>query len=160
MGFEPTVPLLGGTRDFQSRSFGQLGHLSAVSLTRNAVSYRPLANSQNFQSCRYLKALVPRILSAKASSRDLIVRFSSAVSHSPKAKFSSAEIPGGEGGIRTHVPRFWQGKSISSRPRYDHFGTSPFTPILCPSASGRSPAAACGIPPPELRGSPLSGGLI
>jgi hypothetical protein len=33
VGFEPTVPLLGGTRDFQSRSFGQLGHLSANPLT-------------------------------------------------------------------------------------------------------------------------------
>jgi hypothetical protein len=33
VGFEPTVPLLGGTRDFQSRSFGQLGHLSAIQPT-------------------------------------------------------------------------------------------------------------------------------
>ena len=29
-GFEPSVPLLGDTRDFQSRSFSQLGHLSAT----------------------------------------------------------------------------------------------------------------------------------
>ncbi len=28
-GFEPSVPRFSGTRDFQSRSFGQLGHLSA-----------------------------------------------------------------------------------------------------------------------------------
>lgn len=33
---------------------------------------------------------------------------------------------GGEGGIRTHVPCSSQDKSISSRPRYGHFGTSPF----------------------------------
>ena len=32
---------------------------------------------------------------------------------------------GGEGGIRTHVPCSSQDKSISSRPRYGHFGTSP-----------------------------------
>ncbi len=35
---------------------------------------------------------------------------------------------GGEGGIRTHVPRSSRDKSISSRPRYDHFGTSPHYP--------------------------------
>ena len=35
---------------------------------------------------------------------------------------------GGEGGIRTHGPSF-PGQPISSRPRYNHFGTSP--PILC-----------------------------
>ena len=29
-GFEPSVPLYGSTRDFQSRSFGQLGHLSGL----------------------------------------------------------------------------------------------------------------------------------
>ena len=29
-GFEPSVPLFGSTRDFQSRSFGQLGHLSEI----------------------------------------------------------------------------------------------------------------------------------
>ena len=34
-------------------------------------------------------------------------------------------IVGGEGGIRTHVPGSSPDKSISSRPRYDHFGTSP-----------------------------------
>jgi hypothetical protein len=27
-GFEPSVPPFSSTRDFQSRSFGQLGHLS------------------------------------------------------------------------------------------------------------------------------------
>jgi hypothetical protein len=27
-GFEPSVPPVSSTRDFQSRSFGQLGHLS------------------------------------------------------------------------------------------------------------------------------------
>ena len=46
VGFEPTVPLLGGTRDFQSRSFGQLGHLSAISPRRNTISYRLLAKSR------------------------------------------------------------------------------------------------------------------
>jgi hypothetical protein len=57
-------------------------------------------------------------------------------------------IFGGEGGIRTHVPRFWQGKSISSRPRYDHFGTSPCAPRRSASAFGRNPAAASSIRPP------------
>jgi hypothetical protein len=33
----PRYRFEGGTRDFQSRSFGQLGHLSAVSLTRNTI---------------------------------------------------------------------------------------------------------------------------
>ena len=37
---------------------------------------------------------------------------------------------GGEGGIRTHVPCSSQDKSISSRPRYDHFGTSPLSSCL------------------------------
>ena|GEM_PF-4734514 len=37
---------------------------------------------------------------------------------------------GGEGGIRTHVPRSSRDKSISSRPRYDHFGTSPVSDRL------------------------------
>ncbi len=32
---------------------------------------------------------------------------------------------GGEGGIRTHVPRSSRDKAISSRPRYGLFGTSP-----------------------------------
>gem|GEM_PF-6794386 len=63
-----------------------------------------------------------------------------AVNRSPLPTEYGLLILGGEGGIRTHVPRFWQGKSISSRPRYDHFGTSPCAPILFPSASGRSPA--------------------
>ena len=35
------------------------------------------------------------------------------------------KLIGGEGGIRTHVPGYSPDKSISSRPRYDHFGTSP-----------------------------------
>ena len=34
-------------------------------------------------------------------------------------------INGGEGGIRTHVPEL-PDHPISSRRRYDHFGTSPF----------------------------------
>ena len=29
-GFEPSVPPFSSTRDFQSRSFGQLGHLSEI----------------------------------------------------------------------------------------------------------------------------------
>jgi hypothetical protein len=32
---------------------------------------------------------------------------------------------GGEGGIRTHVPGSTPDKTLSRRPRYDHFGTSP-----------------------------------
>ena len=34
------------------------------------------------------------------------------------------EVHGGEGGIRTHVPEL-PDHPISSRRRYDHFGTSP-----------------------------------
>ena len=36
----------------------------------------------------------------------------------------AGQVIGGEGGIRTHVPRL-RDKAISSRPRYGHFGTSP-----------------------------------
>jgi hypothetical protein len=36
----------------------------------------------------------------------------------------SVDIGGGEGGIRTHVPEL-PDHPISSRRRYDHFGTSP-----------------------------------
>ena len=121
VGFEPTVPLLGGTRDFQSRSFGQLGHLSAVSLTRNTLSYQLLANGQK-----------PEILFLTRNPDSLESFLPRAISHRPRVKFSFAEFSGGEGGIRTHVPRYWQGKSISSRPRYDHFGTSPVSLLLHP----------------------------
>ena len=107
----------GGTRDFQSRSFGQLGHLSvngpclAVRLSRDSRSRNSIDGS-----------------------------------------ISS----GGEGGIRTHVPRSSRDKSISSRPRYDHFGTSPHKPIRdFPAASRkRTPSwhgiqlQECRIPPP------------
>jgi hypothetical protein len=37
---------------------------------------------------------------------------------------SDSEKSGGEGGIRTHVPEL-PDHPISSRRRYDHFGTSP-----------------------------------
>jgi hypothetical protein len=43
-----------------------------------------------------------------------------ALSGCPRGKKS-----GGEGGIRTHVPEL-PDHPISSRRRYDHFGTSPF----------------------------------
>ena len=39
-------------------------------------------------------------------------------------------IYGGEGGIRTHGPRLSE-QPISSRPRYDHFGTSPLSFVFC-----------------------------
>jgi len=38
-------------------------------------------------------------------------------------------INGGEGGIRTHVPEL-PDHPISSRRRYDHFGTSPLTQLF------------------------------
>jgi hypothetical protein len=137
-GFEPSVPLLSSTRDFQSRSFGQLGHLSAdlgclcLSLvvipkvafpalcdpypgrirkdekTRTATERRPLN----------LLRGVPDFRMASAQC-DLPGRF-----HEIKTQRQGGH--GGEGGIRTHVPRYSRGKSISSRPRYGHFGTSPF----------------------------------
>src|SRR6185436_17213232 len=37
---------------------------------------------------------------------------------------------GGEGGIRTHVPPHGD-KALSRRPRYDHFGTSPYSESIC-----------------------------
>ena len=40
-----------------------------------------------------------------------------------RSRFQCAN--GGEGGIRTHVPEL-PDHPISSRRRYDHFGTSPF----------------------------------
>ena len=46
----------------------------------------------------------------------------------PEAQVSDkerSEESGGEGGIRTHVPEL-PDHPISSRRRYDHFGTSPF----------------------------------
>ncbi len=42
---------------------------------------------------------------------------------------------GGEGGIRTHVPCSSQDKSISSRPRYGRFGTSPRTSLFSTARS-------------------------
>ncbi len=43
-GFEPSVPLFGSTRDFQSRSFGQLGHLSSqTSFSLNRFYRFPLS---------------------------------------------------------------------------------------------------------------------
>ena len=39
------------------------------------------------------------------------------------------KMSGGEGGIRTHVPEL-PDHPISSRRRYDHFGTSPLTQKL------------------------------
>ncbi len=39
---------------------------------------------------------------------------------------SCEQVIGGEGGIRTHVPEL-PDHPISSRRRYDHFGTSPLT---------------------------------
>ena len=42
--------------------------------------------------------------------------------------FADARLGGGEGGIRTHVPEL-PDHPISSRRRYDHFGTSPLTYI-------------------------------
>ncbi len=39
---------------------------------------------------------------------------------------SVLQANGGEGGIRTHVPEL-PDHPISSRRRYDHFGTSPLT---------------------------------
>ncbi len=50
VGFEPTVPLLGGTRDFQSRSFGQLGHLSAIPLS--LVTAEVAENAEAFGGLR------------------------------------------------------------------------------------------------------------
>ncbi len=47
VGFEPTVPLLGGTRDFQSRSFGQLGHLSAMKSAEADFIKRPSGASSS-----------------------------------------------------------------------------------------------------------------
>ena len=54
---------------------------------------------------------------------------------------------GGEGGIRTHVPRYSRDKSISSRPRYDHFGTSPESLMLnFPCGYEKNPSSGCGSP--------------
>jgi hypothetical protein len=47
--------------------------------------------------------------------------------HGPEAQVPEKKGPkgsGGEGGIRTHVPEL-PDHPISSRRRYDHFGTSP-----------------------------------
>ena len=43
-----------------------------------------------------------------------------------KLRIEKSEESGGEGGIRTHVPEL-PDHPISSRRRYDHFGTSPLT---------------------------------
>jgi hypothetical protein len=40
------------------------------------------------------------------------------------------KLSGGEGGIRTHVPEL-PDHPISSRRRYDHFGTSPVNLKFC-----------------------------
>ena len=45
---------------------------------------------------------------------------------------------GGEGGIRTHVPL--ADKTLSRRPRYDHFGTSPYSIVDPGLAARRCPA--------------------
>jgi hypothetical protein len=75
----PRYRFEGGTRDFQSRSFGQLGHLSAVSLTRNTVSLRLLANS------RKVYMLFP-----SASLESALSFLQKAISPRPRVKFSSA----------------------------------------------------------------------
>ena len=48
-GFEPSVPRFSGTRDFQSRSFGQLGHLSAVAVWKMTLSRSFLAERVGFE---------------------------------------------------------------------------------------------------------------
>ncbi len=79
--------------------------------------------------------------------------------------YSSIVKTGGEGGIRTHVPGYSPDKTISSRPRYDHFGTSPRGLFLSrsrgrhfPAAGGKNPEASPGSHPPATRGEPGTGG--
>ena len=89
VGFEPTVPLLGGTRDFQSRSFGQLGHLSAVSLARNTDSCWLLANSRKPKNLVLSKSPdSPESFLPWATSQKLEVKFSLpfAKSYEPEAR--------------------------------------------------------------------------
>jgi hypothetical protein len=57
------------------------------------------------------------------------------------AIFLQGKKIGGEGGIRTHGPGF-PGQPISSRPRYDHFGTSPAIPAERGKRTVRSPDIA------------------
>ena len=91
-----------GTHDFQSCPFGQLGHLSVISAQTHS-SQPPFQTTKNFF--------------------DGSVSPSAAIEISPI--FFQGKNIGGEGGIRTHGPSF-PGQPISSRPRYNHFGTSPY----------------------------------
>ena len=45
-GFEPSVPPFSSTRDFQSRSFSQLGHLSATQFCKIFNQYFQLYHKQ------------------------------------------------------------------------------------------------------------------
>jgi hypothetical protein len=97
----------GRTHDFQSCSFSQLGHLSVK---------RPWFICQKLQSQPGAQTIPgSRLPLATESMCPTLARPSNLIPQS-----------GGEGGIRTHVPCSSQDKSISSRPRYGLFGTSPF----------------------------------
>ena len=104
VGFEPTVP----------------------GLAEHTISSRaPSANSgisPHFLLSAFSSQLLALALSLKLSNLPKLSSvLQGAISQLPAANY----IVGGEGGIRTHVPGYSPDKSISSRPRYDHFGTSP-----------------------------------
>jgi hypothetical protein len=76
------------------------------------------------------RAAILNSRSAISSPNAAANRVTQIVNRPLKASETIQKLSGGEGGIRTHVPEL-PDHPISSRRRYDHFGTSPINLKFC-----------------------------
>jgi hypothetical protein len=113
-GFEP--PVRCRTHDFQSCTFGLSVTSPKFSFNRKRSDLRgslPPFDQSLRRAARQAASAAARHFTIKYRS------FKEQINKLPKKNSN-----GGEGGIRTHGPGHPE-QTISSRPRYDHFGTSP-----------------------------------
>ena len=124
VGFEPTVPGL-AEHTISSRAPSANSGISPHCQTKVYLTTENTEDTENESSQILYSASKPwkmKLQKSRSTSRLFQTRsLSSVVCNLVVIK----KLIGGEGGIRTHVPGYSPDKSISSRPRYDHFGTSP-----------------------------------
>ena len=92
-GFEPSVPLLGGTHDFQSCTFDQLGHLSTSILWRRERDSN--SRGEKFAHSLSRRALSTTQPSLRTYSLKVLKKFSKSILHSSSImpKYTSVLLP-------------------------------------------------------------------
>jgi hypothetical protein len=95
---------------------------TAGAMPRAEAAKSPVACEENSRFT-FRSAKLPRFLGLVGICQSICQYVRGAVSQPQERERKTS---GGEGGIRTHVPEL-PDHPISSRRRYDHFGTSPLT---------------------------------